>query len=417
MASLSLVVFDDRTALDWEPFALTRPSGELLFGTLTLRARLEEAFGLPCARYLTAPHLAGFEEEGAPPVASYGDAPLEGDRLFLLSRWVPPWSGVPKRGEQGLREGPVSCGGETVGWFAPRGSPAPSEAFLAAPSSRGAEIGTGVSGRLLHRVWDLIRENAGQIAADVAARFPSPAPPHLPEGAHRWGEHPLVIDGSARVEPGCTFDTSAGPIWLDRGAVVRSFTRLSGPAYIGPGSHVLGGEVDAVSVGPVCKVRGELASSILCGYGNKQHDGHMGHALLGRWVNLGAGTANSDLKNNYGTIRVWTPAGDIDTGEIKLGCLMGDHVKTGIGLLINTGTVIGAGSSLWGAVLPPKHVPPFSWGSGEELGEYRIDKFLEVAERAMARREVALTEGSRRQLRRAFERSRGGADPKESERG
>jgi hypothetical protein len=123
-------------------------------------------------------------------------------------------------------------------------------------------------------------------------------------------------------------------------------------------------------------------------------------------VNLGAETTNSDLKNNYGSIRLWTPAGPLDTGAIKLGCLLGDHVKTGIGLLLNTGTVVGAGSNLWGAVLPPTFVPPFSWGSGAELTEYRIDKFLEVAERAMARRDVILSSALRGQLGLAWERSR-----------
>src|SRR5690606_33034640 len=101
----------------------------------------------------------------------------------------------------------------------------------------------------------------------------------------------------------------------------------------------------------------------------------------------------------------WTPAGEADTGYIKMGCLLGDRVKTGIGLLLNTGTVVGAGSNLWGAQLPPRFVPPFSWGSGEELVEFRLDKFLEVAGRAMGRRDVPLSEGMRAQLGRAWERA------------
>ena len=100
------------------------------------------------------------------------------------------------------------------------------------------------------------------------------------------------------------------------------------------------------------------------------------------------------------------PTGTVDTGEIKLGSLLGDHVKTGIGLLLNTGTVVGAGSNLYGAAMPPTHVPPFSWGTGEELVEYRLDKFLEVAERSMGRRDVTMTEGQRAQLTRAWERAR-----------
>ena len=125
-------------------------------------------------------------------------------------------------------------------------------------------------------------------------------------------------------------------------------------------------------------------------------------------MNLGAETTNSDLKNNYSTIRLWTPEGDTDTGEIKVGCFLGDHVKTGIGLLLNTGTVVGAGSNLFGAAMPPKYVPPFSWGTGEDLSAYRADKFVEVAARAMERRKVPLGDGARSQLMAAWQRARGG---------
>jgi hypothetical protein len=146
---------------------------------------------------------------------------------------------------------------------------------------------------------------------------------------------------------------------------------------------------------------------VALGWVNKAHDGHIGHAYLGAWVNLGAGTTNSDLKNNYSTVRLWTPEGDADTGSIKMGSFLGDHVKTGIGLLLNTGTVVGAGSNLYGAEMPPKYVPPFSWGTGDDLTAYRVEKFLEVAERAMARRKVALSDGARGQLEAAWQRARG----------
>jgi hypothetical protein len=157
----------------------------------------------------------------------------------------------------------------------------------------------------------------------------------------------------------------------------------------------------------VCKIRGEFAESVALGWVNKAHDGHIGHAYLGAWVNLGAETTNSDLKNNYSTVRLWTPDGEADTGEMKIGCFLGDHVKTGIGLLLNTGTVVGAGSNLYGAEMPPKHVPPFSWGTGGVLEAYRVDRFLQVAERAMQRRGVTLSDGARRQLEGAWRRGRG----------
>jgi UDP-N-acetylglucosamine diphosphorylase / glucose-1-phosphate thymidylyltransferase / UDP-N-acetylgalactosamine diphosphorylase / glucosamine-1-phosphate N-acetyltransferase / galactosamine-1-phosphate N-acetyltransferase len=411
MASLSLILFDDRQAELWEPFALTRPATELLFGTLRLRDRAERVFGAPCTLILAAQHLAGFEEEGTPPVRGRDAAPCEGDRIFWLSRAIPAWDLQLARGDS---PGPLRIGDQVVGWYAPEGSPPPPREFFDDPSAHppgnGAEP-RDVPGQVLRNVWDLLSGNPEQIGSDVRALFPHPPTPELPPGAYHWGEYPLIIGDRAHIEPGCAFDTSEGPIWLDEHSIVRAFSRVCGPAYVGRDSVILGGSIECSSIGPVCRVRGEFATSIALGFANKQHDGHIGHAYLGQWVNLGAETTNSDLKNNYGTIRLKTRHGEVDTGEIKMGSLLGDHVKTGIGLLLNTGTVVGAGSNLYGAAMPPTYVQAFSWGTGAELVEYRLDKFLEVAERAMARRDVPLTDAQRDQLARAWRLGREAAEP------
>ncbi|HEU4456005.1 MAG TPA: putative sugar nucleotidyl transferase [Longimicrobium sp.] len=410
MPDLQIVLFDDAVARKWEPFALTRPGGELIFGAMTLRERAVRNFGGQAVAHLAADHLQGFEEAGAPPVVRYGEAPAEGARLFLSSRAVPAWGSGDVWRERRGGAGPLLIGGEVVGWFAPRGTPNPDEGFFLEPArlverTGGVELG----GKVLGRVWELMTGNAEQVAEDVAALFPDAPEPELPAGAHRFGEHALVLGEGVRVEPGVVFDLTAGPVWLDDGVQVKAFTRMAGPAYVGKQSIVLGGTLEKFSIGPVCRIRGEFAESVCLGWVNKAHDGHIGHAYLGAWVNLGAETTNSDLKNNYGAVRLWTPDGDADTGQMKIGCFLGDHVKTGIGLLLNTGTVVGAGSNLYGALLPPKYVPPFSWGTGEDLTAYRVDKFLEVAEMAMSRRHVALTDGTRRQLEAAWERARGGS--------
>jgi len=142
------------------------------------------------------------------------------------------------------------------------------------------------------------------------------------------------------------------------------------------------------------------------GYSNKGHEGFIGSSYLGQWVNLGAGTITSNLKNTYGSVALWTPEGLRDTGMRKLGTFFGDHVKTGIGLRLTTGSVLGAGSNLYGSLMPPKHVLPFSWGEGESLSTYLLDRFLTVAERVMARRDVALGARARRQLAEAHARGR-----------
>lgn len=185
-----------------------------------------------------------------------------------------------------------------------------------------------------------------------------------------------------------------------------AFTRISGPTFVGPGSHLLGGHFQGVSIGPACKVRGEVVNSVLLGYSNKAHDGYLGHSYTGKWVNLGALTTNSDLKNNYSTVRVPTVRGKVDTGLIKMGCMIGDHVKTGIGTLLATGSVIGAGSNLFGGLLSPQYVPPFTWGSINKLEEYHLDRFLKVVERSMGRRDMPLLDETRTLLENAWKKTK-----------
>jgi UDP-N-acetylglucosamine diphosphorylase/glucosamine-1-phosphate N-acetyltransferase len=375
---------------------------------MTLRERAERVFGGRCTAHLAAEHLAGFQEPGAPPVRGYGDAPGEGERLFISSRAVPAWGSgevwVHRRGGAGA----LLIGEEVVGWYSPDGSPSPDQDFFHCPGRVLDRTGAVVlPGKVIGHVWDLMLLTPEQITEDVAGLFPEAATKELPAGVHVLGEHPVVTGDGVVIEPGVVFDTSEGPVWLDDGARVRAFSRIAGPVYVGRGSQILGGSIEASSIGATCRIRGEFAESVCLSYVNKAHDGHIGHAYLGAWVNLGAMTTNSDLKNNYSTVRLWTPDGEQDTGGIKVGCFLGDHVKTGIGLLLNTGTVVGAGSNLYGAAMPPKYVPPFSWGTGDELTAYRVDKFLEVAERAMARRKVTLGEGARRQLSTAWNRARG----------
>lgn len=402
MTNPSLVLYDDAIARGWEPFALTRPAGELLFGTLTLRERAERCLGAHSVLHLAADHLRGFAEAGSPPVGSRADVRGDTDRIFWLSRAVPAWGAEVDW--SAMAEGPLRIGETVVGWYAPAGR---DDAGVERLGTRADAHAPELRGAVLEHPWDLVSRNPDQVRADIAALHPSPAPPQLPVGVFTRGDDALILGEGVLIEPGVVFDLSQGPIWLDHGTEIRALTRLAGPTYIGPDSRIVGGSVSAVSTGPVCRVHGELSETICLGYVNKQHEGHMGHAYLGRWVNLGAGTNNSDLKNNYGTVRLWTPDREVDTGEVKMGSLLGDHVKTGIGLLLNTGTVIGAGSNLFGPSMPPKYVPPFSWGTGNDLVAYRADRFLEVAERAMNRRGLELSSEARAQLECAWYRARG----------
>jgi UDP-N-acetylglucosamine diphosphorylase/glucosamine-1-phosphate N-acetyltransferase len=397
---VKLVLFHDDVALDWTPFVETRPVGELWFGTMTLRERAARALGADAAGYVGAPHLLGFDERDAPPVIEA--APSVGDRIFLCARAAVERPAAPLRVQRGGLT-TLRVGGRTAGWLVPADSPAPDPDGLRALSVRATGPTIDLGGELLDRPWHLMASNAARIAADAAVCLESDA---KPAGTHVVGAHRVILEEGAEIEPGVVLDVRAGPVWLARRARVEGPARLTGPLYIGSGTTIFGGPVGASSIGPVCKVRGEVTDSVLAGYCNKAHDGHLGHAVLGRWVNLGAGTINSDLKNTYSPIRMRLPRGEVDTGLLKVGSFIGDHVKTGIGTLLNTGTVIGAASNLFGGRMPPLYVPPFSWGAGEDLVEYEVDRFFATAEAAMRRRQVELTAGMRQVLQRASERGR-----------
>ncbi|MBI3792802.1 MAG: glucose-1-phosphate thymidylyltransferase, partial [Gemmatimonadetes bacterium] len=226
-----------------------------------------------------------------------------------------------------------------------------------------------------------------------------------PSHAVVLGSHPVHVEAGAHVEPFVVLDATAGPILLRKGSTVQSFTRLVGPAVVGEQSTVVGDRIACVSIGEVCKVHGEVSNTIVLGHANKGHDGFVGHSVLGRWVNLGAGTITSNLKNTYGTVALWTPTGVRDSGLQFLGTMFGDHVKTGIGMRLTTGCVLGAGANVFEA-MPPKMVAPFSWGTAAPYGTYALGKFLEVAQRMMARRHVELSASARRQLEQAYAASR-----------
>lgn len=397
--SRSLVLFDDDTARSWLPFTLTRPAGELRYGLLTLRERAERVFDRVCAGHRTAPHLANYDEPWAPPVLADADLPPDAHTLFLSSRVVPGWQAAPGLGSEPRL---LATDGRICGWYAPAGGDRPDDAFLDDPDGAPPDLPVvELEGTWLEWPWDLIHGSPEQIARDAAVIHPGPERTSRPVHAYKVGSHALVRSGDVHFEPGVVLDMTRGPIWLEDGVRVRAFTHLSGPSHVARDSVLLGGSMEAVTVGPGCKVHGELQETVMIGYSNKAHDGFLGHALVGMWVNLGALTTNSDLKNNYGSVRMWTPGGVVDTGSLKLGCLIGDHVKTAIGTMIGTGTVIGAGSNLFGEGLPT-YVPPFAWGStGDDV--HRLDRFVETAERAMERRGVDLTDRQRSMLSAAWE--------------
>jgi len=394
-------IFDDAVADGWRPFALSRPVGELRFGARLQRERLESFAGERCREHLTRPWLESFREPDAPPAGERGSRPPDGDRLLLSSRFVPD---VGARFERPEGTALLVVGGAAVGAWLPAGRTLPDPGWLERPGEARFVAGAAeraLPGRVLEAPWEMVRNGPEQIARDLrgsASVGDRADRSSLPEGVCLLGDSTLRLGAGVRIEPGVLLDLRSGPIALAAGVEVLAGSRLAGPLFAGRGSRLLGGPVSALGAGPVSYLRGEISEVTTLGWTNKAHDGHLGHAYLGRWTNLGAGTTNSDLKNNYGPVRLGGPDGPVETGLTKLGCLLGDHVKTAIGTLLETGTVVGAGANVFGETRPPKWVPPFAWGTGEEWKRYRRDAFLDAAATVLGRRDVPFDERTRRWL-------------------
>ena len=200
--------------------------------------------------------------------------------------------------------------------------------------------------------WDFIRYHSGEMYRDYSQLFAGITDKRIRAeigaGVHLVNEKDIFIDEGAIVKPGVVIDASSGPIVIGKNTVIESNAVIMGPVYIGRSSRVrpLSVIYDNTSIGNVCKVGGEVEFSIIQSYSNKQHQGFLGHAYLGSWVNLGADTNCSDLKNNYSTVRAQTNSQEVDTGLQFLGVIMGDHCKTGINTMLNTGTVVGFSSNV-----------------------------------------------------------------------
>ncbi len=224
-----------------------------------------------------------------------------------------------------------------------------------------------------------------------------------------WGNlQNLYVSRNVRIDP-CFIDTSKGPVVIDEGATVMMGAMIEGPAYIGPYSVVkMGAKIyGPVALGPYCKVGGEVSHTVFQGYSNKAHDGFIGHAYIGEWVNIGADTNNSNLKNTYGPVKMWDYAQKkfIDTGMQFLGLIMGDHAKAGINTMFNTGTVVGVSANVFGAGFPRTFIPSFAWGGAHGFTTYNVERALDTARRMMARRNVDLTPEYERLFRKVFELS------------
>ncbi len=380
-----LVMLEPDDPIAWAPFHGARPICELRAGLWRIRDRWEATLGV-AARAILGDSSLDFAEIDAP--VSRPVAGLRGPVIVARSDFAP--AGTRMSLGAGITR--LTAEAVTVAWIIPDGEAW--HADLLGPSQE-------IDGILLRGSFDLVTALEKLLEHDCADFLTGAADP-LPPQTIVLGEPSRVRLSGADVEPGVVFDVRHGAVVIDTGAEVRHGTRLEGPCYVGPGARVLGGFIRGSILGPRAVVHGEVSTSIIHGYANKAHDGFVGHSVIGHWVNLGAGTTTSNLKNTYGPVRLSVAGRTVETGRQLLGSLIGDHAKTAIGTMLSTGTVIGAGASVFGEGLG-KYVPPFSWGASGDI-QLTEDGFLRIAERVMPRRDVAVTEERRASLLAIFRR-------------
>jgi len=247
---------------------------------------------------------------------------------------------------------------------------------------------------LIKYPWDLVNSNIRAIEHDWKLLGTPIKDGRIYPGAHLLAPENISIAGGSIIKPGTVLDAESGPIIIGENVTIKSNCTLEGPIYIGDHTLIQPCAVinDGVSIGPVCKVGGELEASIIHSHSNKQHDGFLGHSYIGQWVNLAADTINSDLKNTYGPIRVPLNGRLVDTGQMFVGLTMGDHSKTSVNTMFSTGSVVGFACSVFCSRFVPTFLPSFSWLTDEGRQPAIPEKALEIARQVMARRNVVLTE-------------------------
>ena len=259
--------------------------------------------------------------------------------------------------------------------------------------------------------WEFIQQNGNYIKEDFNNVFYEEDNfMSIDPGVVALNPYHIWIGEGAQLQHGVILDATLGPIIIDEGAHIMFNSVIIGPAYIGKKSIIkIGTKVYSnTAIGPNCKVGGEIGSVIFQAYSNKQHDGFLGNSYIGEWVNIGAGTNNSDLKNNYNNVSVYFYPENrkISTNDLFLGCFIGDHSKIGINCTINTGTVLGFGVNLYGSNLIKDYVPSFTWGDSVNIQQYDFTKFIETARIVKERRDCNLSSEEIEMMKRTFEGER-----------
>lgn len=388
---MHFILFDDNTRFDLLPFTHTRPVADIRCGILTMRERWEKVLKQDTTT-LTEAYL-----QRAFPLHTGSDAVYINASLFATEPLAEAITRL-QTGEKLIHENMLIAArlDATANDF---------ETFTGKVSELTAKAFAGEVHRLQH-IWDIFSYNEKAIADDFLLLTKGRSSASIPDYATVIGKERVFVEEGAVINAGVIINAASGYVYLSKdseileGALLRGSIALGEHAVIKMGAKIYG----ATTLGPGCKVGGEISNVVFFANSNKGHDGYLGNAVIGEWCNLGADTNCSNLKNNYDQIRIWDEHRNksVHTGLQFCGLLMGDHSKSGINTMFNTGTVVGVSANIYGAGFPEKFVPSFSWGSSESMHTYQFERAVETAQRMMARRKKVLTEADIEVLRHVY---------------
>lgn len=390
---MQLCIYEDHAVDKLEPITLTRPLIQVRIGVSTILDKILTCFRPSSWGLWVRPYLVPLTQELYPDRPINHVSWLENDATILVnSRWLPPsrFDSIDEP-HVGVCENQIAYIrlSRPLRFHQPHDWPDNLQGELADLPKR------SVPGRFLCHPWDVIAINEDILIEEAHAWISCSASREIPKSVHVVGDNNLVsIDATASVEPPVVLNTHHGPIIIDKHAEVHAFSRLEGPCYIGCHSVILSGRIRrGTTIGPGCRIGGEVEASIFQGWSNKYHEGFLGHSWIGEWVNIAAGVQVSDLRHDYQSVPVRYHGQKQDSGLLKLGAIIGDHTKLGLGALVNTGSIFGAFCSILpGPSYVPGYIPSFCrCVRGELRVQEDLEACLDLARRVMRRRQNELS--------------------------
>lgn len=385
---MNIILFDDSRRDHLLPLTFTRPIADLRIGILSIREKWEQ-HGFDRASYLTQDYLkAKF------PSRRFAEN-------LMIAGSIMPESGILDAVRRLSKGQALIQQGELIAAFDTENSLSTKKENYECVEYKKPLF------RIQH-LWDIFSLNARALEDDFELLTKGRKSAEIDSSNTIIGDRFFAEEGA---KAWCSvFNTQSGPIYLGKDTEVWEGSMIRGGFALCEGSSVkMGAKIyGATTVGPHSRVGGEVSNSVIQGYSNKGHDGFLGNSVIGEWCNLGADTNNSNLKNNYSTVKLWNYVDEkqISTGLQFCGLIMGDHSKCGINTMFNTGTVVGVSANIYGAGFPKNFIPSFSWGGPQGITEYRLDKASETAALVMERRHKVFDEIESRLLEDVYELTR-----------